>query len=110
METKVYYRIGTEWFSSEVPRVDEWIQSNPHLDEVVKDSDLSAAERTRYEEYEVAQSERKRKQGKRDRILKIADRDTQLQMIFDCLAKLQLNGIDISTEVSSFLGKRAQVK
>jgi len=63
-----------------------------------------------YAESRSVEAVRAKKHRKRKKILEIADHDKQFQMIFDCLAKLQLNGVDISTEVSSFLGKRSQVK
>jgi hypothetical protein len=46
---------------------------------------------------------------RKNKILDIADRDEQLQMIFDAFAYLQLNGIDIPQEMSSFIGKRNAV-
>lgn len=54
--------------------------------------------------------EERRKAIRRQKILKIADIHEQQQMIFDCLAKMQMDGIDISTEVSSFIGKRNAIK
>jgi len=80
-----------------------FLTNNGHL----AGCEVSAAD---YAAAQAAVDAANKSQEKRVKILQIADHDKQLQMIFDCLAKLQLNGVDISTEVSSFLGKRSQVK
>jgi len=90
-------------FEGTAKKYERFMANNEHLN----GCDVSPAD---YSTAVAAGVEEQRSQDKRKAILKIADHDKQLQMIFDCLAKLQLNGIDISTEVSSFLGKRSQVK
>jgi len=78
---------------------------NPHLT-LIKETDLTEVQKEKL----IEEGKRKKREKKRKQILEIADRDKQLQMIFDCLEEMETEGIAISSEVSSFIDERNAIK